>query len=204
MLSKVIANSLTSCRLAPLTIRQTRTPAVHQQAALAAFFSPDRWGCCPPLPAPVALCLVFRQCFATPRQSPPFHHTRPNLPAIRPGRIPVHASVESVCGWRWRCQTTWAAPSTGSRCVAHRQCRQRFDDLPTVCARRRDAVDNAGVSDVPGLWVPRAERVARVHRKPPTIEFWSCREHKHSFKITQLYLRISSKTRHAAFRFRCH
>jgi hypothetical protein len=48
------------------------------------------------------------------------------------------------------------------------------------------------VSDVPGLWVPRAERVARVHRKPPTIEFWSCREHKHSFKITQLYLRISS------------
>ena len=32
---------------------QRDASTVHQQAALAAFFSPDPWGCCPPLPAPV-------------------------------------------------------------------------------------------------------------------------------------------------------
>jgi len=172
---------------------QRDASTVHQQAALAAFFSPDPLGCCPPLPAPVALCLVSHQCFATPRQSPPFHHTRPNRPAIRPGRIPVRASVENVYGWRWRSQMTSAGPSTGNRCAAHRQCRRRFDGRPTACARRPDAVDNAGVSDVPGLWAPKAERVARVHQKLPTIEFWPCRQHNHGFKAHNYYLRISSK-----------
>ena len=171
---------------------QRDASTVHQQAALAAFFSPDRWGYCPPLPGPAELCLAFHQCFATPRQSPPFHHTRPNRLAIRPERTLAHASVESVCGWRWRYQMTWAVPSTGNRCAAHRQCRRRFDGRPMACARRRDAVDNAGVSDVPGPWAPRAERVARVHRKLPTIEFWPCRQHKHDFKSHNCYLRISS------------
>ena len=161
---------------------QRDASTVHQQAALAAFFSPDRWDYCPPLPAPVALCLASHQCFATPKQSPPCHHTRPNRLAIRPGRTLAHASVESVCGWRWRCQMTSAVPSTGNRCAAHKQCQRRFDGRPTACARHLDAVDNAGVSDVPRLWAPRAERVARVHRKLPTIEFSPCRQHKLGFK----------------------
>ena len=150
---------------------QRDASTVHQQAAFAAFFSPDRWGYCPPLPEPAELCLAIHQWFATPRQSPPFHHTRPNRLAIRPERTLAHASVENVCGWRWHCQRTSLTPSTGNRCAAHRQCRRRFAGLPRVCARRRDAVGNAGVSGVPGLGAPRAERVARVHQKLPTIQF---------------------------------
>ena len=172
---------------------QRDASTVHQQAALAAFFFPDRWGCCPPPPGPAELCLASHQCFATPRQSPPFHHTRPNRLAIRPERTLAHASVESVCGWRWRCQIASAVPSTGNRCAAHRQCRRRFDGRPTACARRRDAVDNAGVSDVPGPWAPRAERAARVHQKLPKIEFWPCRQLKLGFNSHNRYLRISSK-----------
>ena len=169
---------------------QRDASTVHQQAEFAAFFSPDQWGCCPPLPGPAELCLASHQCFATPRQSPPFHHARPNRPAIRPGRIPGPASVESACAPNWRSQMNSAAPSTGNRCAAHRQCRRRFDDRPKACARRRDAVDNAGASDVPELWAPRAGRVARVHRILPTIEFWPCRQHKHGFKSHNCYLRI--------------
>jgi len=172
---------------------QRDASTVYQQAALAAFFSPDRWGYCPPLPVPAEPCLVSHQCFATPRQCPPFHHTRPNRLAIRPERTPAHASAESVCGWRWRCRTTWARPSTGSRCATHRQCRRRFDGQPTVCVRRQDAVDNADVLDAPGLWAPRAEPAARVHRKLPTIAFGPCRQHKHGFKSHNRYLMISSK-----------
>ena len=67
-----------------------------------------------------------------------------------------------------------------------------------ACARRRDAVDSAGVSDVPGLGAPRAERVARVHQKLPKIEFWPCRQHKLGFKSHNYYLRISSKPIHCA------
>src|SRR5271169_3719807 len=37
---------------------QRDASTVHQQAALAAFFSPDPWGYCPRLPAPAALCLA--------------------------------------------------------------------------------------------------------------------------------------------------
>jgi hypothetical protein len=161
---------------------QRDASTVHQQAALAAFFSPDRWGCYPPLPAPVAPFLASRRCFATPRQSPPSHHTRPNRLAIMPERIPDHASVESVYGWHWRCQTTWAAPSTGSRCAARRQCRRKSDDYPTACARRRDAAGIAGVSAAGAVWEPMARRSARVHRKLPTIGFWPCRQHKQGSK----------------------
>jgi hypothetical protein len=161
---------------------QRDASTVHQQAALAAFFFPDRWGCCPPLPAPGALCLASRQYFATPMQSLPFHHTRPTLPATGPGKILVRASAESVYERNWRCRMTWAAPSTGSQSAAHKQCRRRFGGRPTACVRRRAAVDNAGVSDVPWLWAPRAAHAARVHRKLPTIEFWPCQQHKHDFK----------------------
>jgi hypothetical protein len=161
---------------------QRDASTVHQQAALAAFFPPDPWGCCPPLPAPVALCLESHQCFATPKQSLPFHHTRPAPPATGPGKTPAHASVESVCGWRWRCRTTWPEPSTGSRCAAHKQCRRRFAGPPTAYARRPTDVDNACVPGALAVLAPRVEPSARVHRKPPTIAFWPCRQHKQRFK----------------------
>jgi hypothetical protein len=155
---------------------------VHQQAALAAFFSPDPWGCCPPPPVPAALCLGSHQCFATPRQSLPFHHTRPTLPATGPGKTPARASVESVCEPNWRCRTTWAAPSTGSQSAAHKQCPRRFDDSPAVCARRRAAAGNACALGVATVLEPVARRSARVHRKLPTIAFWPCRQHKQDSK----------------------
>ncbi len=173
---------------------QRDASTVHQQAALAAFFSPDPWGCCPPLPAPVALCLASHQYFATPKQSLPCHHTRPAPPATGPGKIPVRASVESACGWRWRCRTTWAAPSTGSRCAAHKQCRQRFAGLPTACARPQAAAGNACAPGAAAVWAPRVEPSARVHRKLPTIAFWPCPQHKQRLKPCNNYLRISSKS----------
>lgn len=171
---------------------QRDASTVHQQAALAAFFFPDPWGCCPPIPAPVALCLEFHQCFATPKRSLPFHHTRPAPPATGPGKIPVRASVESVCGWRWRCRTTWAGPSTGSQCAAHKQCRRRFVGPPTVCAPHQDAAGNACAPGAAAVWEPRAGRFARVYRKLPTIAFWPCRQHKQRPKPCNNYLRISS------------
>ena len=161
---------------------QRDASTVHQQTALAAFFFHDRWGCCPPLPAPGALCLASRQCFATPRQSLPFHHTLPTLPATGLGKIPVRASAESVYERNWRCRKTWAAPSTGSQSAERKQCRRRFDDSPAVCVRRRDAVDNAGVSDVPEPWAPKAAPAATAYRKLPRIEFWPCQQHKHDSK----------------------
>jgi len=150
---------------------QRDASTVHQQAALAAFFFPDPWGSCPPLPAPVALCLVSHQCFAIPKQSLPSRHTRPNPPATAPGKIPARASVENACEPNWRCRTTWAAPSTGSRFAAHKQCRRRFAGLPTVCGHHRDAARNACAPGVPPVWEPRVRRSARVHQKPPTIAF---------------------------------
>ena len=165
---------------------------VHQQAALAAFFSPDPWGCCPPPPVPAALCLGSHQCFATPRQSLPFHHTRPTLPATGPGKTPARASVESVCEPNWRCRTIWAAPSTGSQCAAHKQCRRRFDGRPRASVRHRDDAGNACGLGATAVGEPGAGRAARVHRKLPTIEFWPCRQHITMLETTQLYLRISS------------
>ena len=168
---------------------------VDQQAALAAFFSPDPWGLLPPpLPAPAVLCLASHQCFATPRQSPPFHHTRPNRPATGPGKIPVHASVENACARNWRCRTIEAAPSTGSRCAAHKQCRRRFDGRPRASVRHRDDAGNACGLGATAVGEPGAGRAARVHRKLPTIEFWPCRQHITMLETTQLYLRISSKS----------
>ena len=160
---------------------QRDASTVHQQTALAAFFSPGRWGCCPPLPAPAGLCLVSHQYFATPRQCLPSRHTRPNQPATVPARIPARASVESVCERNWRCRTIWAAPSTGIRCAAHKQCRRRFAGPPTACARHRDDADNACAPGAAAVWAPRAGRSARVHRKLPTSEFWPCRQHKQRF-----------------------
>ena len=156
---------------------------VHQQAALAAFFSPDRWGCCPPLPVPVALCLASHQCFAIPKRSLPSRHTRPNQPATAPGRIPVRASVENACEPNWHCRMTWAAPSTGSQSAAHKQCRRRFDGRPTVCDHRRDAAGNADVPGAAAVWEPMARRCAKVRRILPKIAIWPCRQHKQHSKL---------------------
>ena len=161
---------------------QRDASTVHQQTSFAAFFPPGRSDCCPPLPAPAALCLASHQCFAIPKQSPPVHHTRPNRPATAPGRIPARASVESVCERNWRCRTIWAAPSTGSRCAAHKQCRRRFAGHPTACARRPVAAGNAGAPGAAAVWAPWVGCSATVHRKLPTIAFWPCRQHKHRFK----------------------
>ena len=178
---------------------QRAASTVHQQAALAAFFFPGRWDWGPPLPAPAALCLASHQCFAMPRQSLPFRHIQPNRLAIAPRRSPASASVESVCERNWRCRTTWAGPSTGNQSAAHKQCRQRFDGLPMVCARHQDAAGNADVVAAPELWAPSAERSARVHRKLPKIGFGPCRQHKQWGKTNQLYLRISFYTAGLSF-----
>jgi hypothetical protein len=75
--------------------RERDTSPVDQPTALGAFFSPDPWDGCPPLPAPRALCPASRQGAATPRRSPPNHRIRPNRPATVGGKIPPRATVES-------------------------------------------------------------------------------------------------------------
>src|ERR1035437_9700472 len=75
---------------------QRDASTVHQQAALAAFFFPDRWGCFPRLPAPGALCLPSRQCLATPLKPFPFPLPGPPVPAEGAGKLPARASVAVV------------------------------------------------------------------------------------------------------------
>ncbi len=121
--------------------RERDASPVHQQAALGAFFSPDPWGCCRPLPAPAALCLACRQCSAIPKRSLPNRRIRPSLPATSDGKIPPPATVETADARRSHCQSFLARPSTDNRCATHIQWRRIPHVVARVCARHPPAAD---------------------------------------------------------------
>gem|GEM_PF-1323719 len=152
--------------------RQRDATTVHQQVALAAFFSPDPSGWDPRLLVPAALSSWRHPHSASARRCLPSGRTRPILLATGSRKSLRFPIPESVCGWRWRCQSAlWAAPSTGNPCAARRQSPRTpvgpawAAGLPPACARRP--------CPWPDALVPTALRVAKTHRLPPTNQLAS-------------------------------
>lgn len=167
--------------------RERGATAVHQQAALGPFFSPDRSGCFPRPPAPGALCLASRPSFAIPKQSPPSRRIRPSPPATTAKRIPPLATVENNGGWRWRCQSSWAEPSIGNRCAAHKRWRRKPRAAQWICARRQAAADTCVLARSADFAQARAVRHATTaHRRLPKIAFSAWRNHREKTKMRQL------------------
>ena len=175
--------------------RERDASPVDQQTAFGAFFSPDPWGCCPPLPEPVALYPRSHQCSATPKRSLPDHHTRLNQPAIVGEKNLRRATVESDGEQPWHCQNSWAGPSTDNRFAAHTRSRRTRDADLTACARLRNAVDIC----VPGPARPGLGSTVppgtRVHPTLPTSKLCSCRKRARAHERRKAYLGISSKNK---------
>ena len=151
--------------------RERGATAVHQQAALGPFFSPDLSGCYPPPLVPKELCLESRPSFAIPRQSRPCRRTPPTPPATTARRILPAATAESNGEWRWRCRSSWAGPSTGSQCAAHRRWLRKSRAVKWAYARRQAAAGTCVLAPREDCAEPRAVRRApRAHRKLPRIE----------------------------------
>ena len=173
--------------------RERDASPVHQQTAFGAFFPPDPWGCCPPLPAPRELCPGCRQCSAIPKQSLPDRRIRPNRPATVAGRIPPRATAESDGEPPWHCQNSWAKLSTDNPSATHTQWRRTPNAVLTACARLRDA---AGIFDLwlaPRALEPAARPESRVHRRLPKSKLCSCRQPNKAHIPCKAYLGISSK-----------
>ena len=173
--------------------RERDASPVDQQTAFGAFFSPDPWGCCPPLPAPMELCPGCRQCSAIPKQSLPDRRIRLNRPATVGGRIPPLATAESDGEPPWHCQNSWAKLSTDNPSATHTQWRRTRSAVLTACARLRDA---AGIFDLwlaPRALEPVARPESRVDRRLPKSKLCSCRQRNKAHTPCKAYLGISSK-----------
>src|SRR5271157_5468922 len=167
--------------------RERGATAVHQQAALGPFFSPDQSGCFPRLLVPWALCLASRPSFATPRQSPPCRRTPPALRTTTAKRIPPAAIVESNGEWRWRYRNSWAEPSIGNRCAAHRRWRRKLRGVQWNYARRQAAAGTCVVTQRADCAGAKAVRHATTtHRRLPGTELSAWRDHHKKTKIRQL------------------
>ena len=141
--------------------RERGATAVHQQAALGPFFSPDQSGCSPPPLAPKELCLASRPGFAIPKRCLPVRRIRPTPRATGARKSLAAATFGSGDEWRWRCQNSWAEPSIGSRCAAHTQWPRKSHAAKSVCARRP-------ASDGTGACARRADRAAATNVRPAT------------------------------------
>jgi len=180
--------------------RERGATTVHQQTALGSFFSPDRLGCFPPPLAPRELCLESRPSFAIPRQSPPCRRTPPTQLATAARRILPAATAESNGEWHWRCQSSWAVPSTGSRCEAHRRWQRKSRAAKSVCAPRPAAVGTCVLAPCEDCAEARAvRRATRAHRRLPKIVLLAWSNHGRRGKKVNRYLRISSKKRKAEY-----
>src|SRR5438045_7588594 len=154
--------------------RQRDATAVHQQVALAAFFSPDPSGWGRRLAVPVAPSSLRRPRSASARRCPASGRTRPSQPSTELQRSPTLPIRGTACGWRLRCRSApWAAPSTGSPCAARRRSPRTPVEAalvaapPLACARRSCPPASARGSAVPPA--------ARSHLSPPTIRYVSPR-----------------------------
>jgi len=150
--------------------RERGATAVHQQAALGSFFSPDRSGCFRPPLGPKELCLACRPGFAIPKRCLPSRRTPPTPPATGAGRILPAATFGSGDESRWRCRNSWAAPSIGSRCAAHTRWRQRSCAAPSVCVRRPAAGGTGACARrAAGASAPEVRPATKARRILPTI-----------------------------------
>ena len=148
---------------------------VHQQTAFGSFFSPDLSGYSPPLLGPEALCPASRPGFAIPKRSPPSRRIRPGPRATSAQRTPGYANAESAGGSRWHCQSSWAAPSTGSRCAAHTQWRRRCGAAKWLSARRPLAADTCAVALLADCAAAAtARRVTKARRTLPKTGLLPC------------------------------
>lgn len=147
--------------------RERGATAVHQQTALGPFFSPDPSGCSRRPLVPRAPCLASHPNFAIPRQSPPCRRTPPTPLATIVKRSPRAATVESNGEWRWRCRSSWAAPSIGNQCAAHTQWPQKCCAAKWLCARRPLDADICAAG--PGADCAAATTVRRVTKVRQTL-----------------------------------
>lgn len=167
--------------------RERGATAVHQQTALGPFFSPDPSGCFRRPLAPRAPCLASRPNFAIPRQSPPCRRIQPTPLATIAKRSPPAATVESNGESRWRCRSSWAAPSIGNRCGAHRQWRRRLRAAQSIYARRQADAGTCVLASHADCAAARAVRHATTVRpRLPRIELSAWRNHHAKTKIRQL------------------
>lgn len=99
--------------------RQRDATAVHQQVAFASLFSPGPSGSGRQLLVPRVPSSSRHRRFAIATRCLACRRIPPNRLSRRLQRSPPSPIRESVCGWRWRCQSAQrAAPSTGSLCAA--------------------------------------------------------------------------------------
>src|SRR6266404_379570 len=119
--------------------RERGATAVHQQTALGPFFFPGLSGYFRPPLGPVGLCPASRPGSPTPKQSLPSRHTLPDRLATTEQKIPPAATVGNGYGWRWRCQTLWATPSTDTPCATHTRWRRKYHAARYACGPHRVA-----------------------------------------------------------------
>ena len=124
--------------------RQRDATGVHQKTALAPIFSLYRWSWVPRILAPAVLCSWPHPRSANAKRCPPFRRTRPGRPSISSGKSLPAASAGSGHARHWRCRTPWAAPSTGSRCEAHRQSPKKPASLASACVPLRVCAGTCG------------------------------------------------------------
>ncbi len=99
--------------------RQRDATAVHQQVAFASLFFPGPSGSGRQLLVPRAPSSSRHRRFAIATRCLACRRTPPSRLSRLPQRSPPSPIRESVCGWRWRCQSARrVAPSTGSLCAA--------------------------------------------------------------------------------------
>lgn len=169
--------------------RERGATAVHQQTALGSLFSPDLSGYFPPLLAPRAPCLGSRPRFAIPTQFPPSRRTRPTPRATSAQKNRVAATAESDGESRWRCRSSWARPSTGTRCAAHTRWRRKCREEEWICVRRPPVADTCVFALSADCVRARAVQLApKAHRRLPKIELLACSDHEDMVQKDQIFI----------------
>lgn len=167
--------------------RERGATAVHQQAALGPFFSPDLSGYFPPPLGPKGPCPESRPNFAIPRQSLPSRRTPPVPHATNERKSPLAATAGNDGESRWRCRNSWATPSTDNRCAARTRWRRKYRAVKWACARHLVSVETfAFAPRADRTWAKAIRPATKARRKLPKIELLACGNHCKVGKSRQL------------------
>ena len=170
-------NNCTEHRIKPLAVmdigpahdeRQRDATAVHQQMAFASLFSPGPSGSGRQLLVPMVPSSSRHRRFAIATRYPASRRIPPSQPSRLLQRSPPSPIRESVCEWRWRCQSAQqAVPSTGSLSATQ----TRWPRTPGVLALPADLLQACERTVCPGpvrVEGPVVPHAARTHPLPPT------------------------------------
>ncbi len=150
--------------------RQRDATTVHQEVALASFFSPDPSGWDQRPLEPKGLSSSIHRRFAIARRSPPSRRTQQGRLSREPRRSLLLPIQESVCGRSWRCRIALGAkPSIGTQSAGHKRWPRRLGGRALGADRLQAFGCIAFLGRFP--WEePTAPPDAKTHLSLPTMQ----------------------------------